>query len=244
MSPLAIEKLTPSTARTAPTWRSIRIPACRLVHRRLEIGRRRVLHVVDLVVEHILGLLAGALDDRCRQRIDIAVRDRLDAEIAKVLAPLHHELTVRYRLGDHVRADTSGRALGHVLERRIPRHEAGEVHRQNVREGRVRRLELDLDFAGLVVRLDALDVSLGVVLTFVVLGADDRLVERGAARAEVENALHRVLEVTRDNVLAVGVGEPVTQRQRVRQTVLGDLREVLSQTRNQLRAGAAPSSWL
>ena len=105
---------------------------------RLQVRGRRILHVVELVVEHVLRLLALVLDDLRRDLVDVARRDVGDVERLELGVLLHHELTVRDRLGDHVRTDARGRVLGQVLERGVAGDESGEPHREHVLERRRR----------------------------------------------------------------------------------------------------------
>jgi hypothetical protein len=103
-----------------------------------------------------------------------------------------------------------------------------------VRERAVRLAQLDRDLAGLVVGLDAGDVTFGLARVDVVLGALDHQVERRAARLQVEHPLDRVLEVGGLDGRAVRVLEALPQRQLVGQAVLGDGRHLLGEAGNQL----------
>ncbi len=63
---------------------------------RLDVGRGRILHVVERSRDHVLGLTLRVLHDLDRDLVEVALRDARQVE---ELVLLEHELAVRHRLG-------------------------------------------------------------------------------------------------------------------------------------------------
>ena len=159
-----------------------------------------------------------------------------DRSCRTVRVPLQHELPVRHRLGDHVRTDARGRVLRQVLERRVARHEAGEPIAStcvNEPSGAVSLIVMSPVVSSVVMPEMSPSALPASRYSSRALDAEE---ERATARLEVEDALDRVLEVGGLDGRAVRVLQPLAQLQLVGLAVRGDLRQVLGQARDQLRA--------
>ena len=124
-----------------------------------------------------------------------------------------------------------------ILPGRARGHGRRELGREDVLEVSLSGGQVDRDLTGLVVRDDAAD---GALLRLPVLSrADDAAEEAHTRRVDLEVTLNGRLEVARLDGLAVGVLQPLAQRERVRLPVGRDLWQILCEIRNDRRAGRA-----
>ncbi len=201
-------------------------------HLTQHVRRGRVQHVVELAAQHVLRRTRRSHD----LHGDPVHLGRGNARELEVLHALENEPAASGGPGDAERPDARRRLLREVAEGRVSRHYAGVERGQHVRERAIRRRELDRYRPVGVVGLDAGDVPVRLWLLRVLGGAPHAGEEAGGRGPECQEALDGVLEVGGLHRLAVRVGEPLSEAEAVGHSVGRDLRELLGQPRDQLRA--------
>src|ERR1700742_4543900 len=200
------------------------------------VGRGRIEDPVELARFDVVDLGRLVAVDFDFDLVDVAGRDfdLFPVVFRPVGVPFVIPTAARLRFGDHVRARGRRRARRLVFLRRVLRDRGDEHERELVVERAARFDQVDDDFAGLFVRLDAGDAAL---LGFRELfRADDVGVEGRTAGVGDEAAFDGEFEVGRFDRFAVRVFEAFAQVHRVGLAAVGDFRQFFGQARNDFRA--------